>query len=128
MMRRLTLGLAVAGVVVLVTVASTGAQDRGAAASVPMPAGVQSARLPDGTPMLTDAKGMTLYTFLKDGPNESNCNGGCAMNWPPLMAEGAPPSDAWSVVTRMDGSKQWAYRKRPLYVWAKDTRPGDITG
>jgi predicted lipoprotein with Yx(FWY)xxD motif len=118
------MALAVAGCVWTAGAASPLAQGRSAA----MPAGVQTAKLPDGTPMLTDGKGMTLYVFLKDGPDTSNCNGQCAMNWPPLAADGAPPSDAWTVVTRMDGSKQWAYRKRPLYAWAKDAVPGDITG
>jgi predicted lipoprotein with Yx(FWY)xxD motif len=35
---------------------------------------------------------------------------------------------AWTVITRDDGSKQWAYKGKPLYAWAKDTRPGDTTG
>ena len=34
----------------------------------------------------------------------------------------------WTVVTRDDGSKQWAYKGKPLYTWAKDTKPGDKTG
>jgi hypothetical protein len=45
-----------------------------------------------------------------------------------VAATGAAPSDAWTVITRVDGSKQWAYRGRPLYGWIKDARPGDITG
>src|SRR5690606_39809855 len=33
---------------------------------------------------------MTLYVFDKDaaGSGKSVCNGGCAANWPPLMASG----------------------------------------
>ena len=38
----------------------------------------------DGT--LTNAAGMTLYTFDKDSAGKSVCNGACATNWPPLMA------------------------------------------
>ncbi|MGE0661043.1 MAG: hypothetical protein AB7F36_16095, partial [Reyranellaceae bacterium] len=34
----------------------------------------------------------------------------------------------WSVVTRDDGAKQWAYKGKPLYTWVKDARPGDTTG
>lgn len=78
---------------------------------------------------LVDAKGMTLYTFDRDAPGKSNCNGQCAQNWPPLMAEaGASASGDWSVVTRDDGSKQWAYKGKPLYLWVKDTKPGEVTG
>jgi len=78
---------------------------------------------------LVDAKGMTLYTFDRDATGKSNCNGQCAQNWPPLMAAaGAATSGDWSVVTRDDGSKQWAYKGKPLYGWVKDTKPGDVTG
>ena len=76
-----------------------------------------------------DAKGMTLYTFDKDAGGKSMCNGPCAANWPPLAAGAdAKASGDWSVITRDDGSKQWAYKGKPLYTWAKDTKPGDKTG
>lgn len=78
---------------------------------------------------LVDAKGMTLYTFDRDAAGKSNCNGQCAQNWPPLMAaSGAAASGDWSVVTRDDGAKQWAYKGKPLYLWTKDSKPGDATG
>ena len=78
---------------------------------------------------LVDAKGMTLYTFDKDSGGKSACNGQCATSWPPLMAAaGAKASGDWTLVTRDDGSSQWAYKSRPLYLWSKDTKPGDVTG
>ena len=77
---------------------------------------------------LVDAKGMTLYTFDKDTAGKSACNGGCAKNWPPLMAMGASASGDWTVLTRDDGMQQWAYKGKPLYTWSKDTKPGDATG
>ena len=40
--------------------------------------------------MLTGTNGMTLYTFTRDTPGVSNCNGNCAAAWPPLMASGTP--------------------------------------
>ncbi|MFA9439594.1 hypothetical protein ACDA63_08155 [Uliginosibacterium sp. sgz301328] len=83
----------------------------------------------DGT--LVDAKGMTLYTYDKDAaaPGKSVCNGQCATNWPPLMASTeAKPMGEWTIVTRDDGSKQWAYKGKPLYTWVKDKAPGDKTG
>ena len=81
--------------------------------------------------MWTTSAGMTLYTFDKDtaGSGKSVCNGPCAANWPPLAAgSDAKASGDWSVVTRDDGSKQWAYRGKPLYAWSKDQKPGDTTG
>jgi predicted lipoprotein with Yx(FWY)xxD motif len=79
--------------------------------------------------ILTDAKGMTLYTFDRDAGGKSACNGPCATNWPPLMASAsATNSGDWTVVTRDDGSKMWAYKGKPLYTWIKDTKPGEMTG
>ena len=87
------------------------------------------AKVADG--VLTNPAGMTLYTFDRDtaGSGKSVCNGPCATNWPPFAA----PADAkaageWSIVTRDDGSKQWAYKGKPLYAWSKDQKPGDKTG
>ena len=81
--------------------------------------------------VLTNNAGMTLYTFDKDaaGSGKSVCSGQCAVAWPPLMASSyAVPTGDYSVVTRDDGNKQWAYKGKPLYTWAKDTKPGDKTG
>ncbi|MCP2081903.1 UNVERIFIED_ORG: putative lipoprotein with Yx(FWY)xxD motif [Methylorubrum zatmanii] len=80
-------------------------------------------------PALVDAKSMTLYTFDKDMGGKSMCNGPCAANWPALMAaSGSAASGDWTMVTRDDGTMQWAYKGKPLYTFAKDTKPGDITG
>jgi predicted lipoprotein with Yx(FWY)xxD motif len=81
--------------------------------------------------VLTGPNGMTLYTFDKDmaGSGKSVCNGPCATNWPPLMAaESDKASGDFSVITRDDGKKQWAQKGKPLYYWAKDSKPGDMTG
>jgi len=79
--------------------------------------------------VLTDAKGMTLYIFVRDEPGKSNCNGKCAEAWPPLMADaGAGSAEKFSIITRDDGSKQWAYKDKPLYLWFRDEKPGDTMG
>ena len=90
--------------------------------------GAAPAKVADG--VLVSPTGMTLYTFDRDtAAGKSACNGPCATNWPPLMVPaGASASGDWSVVTRDDGSKQWAYKGKPVYTWAKDTKPGDRTG
>jgi predicted lipoprotein with Yx(FWY)xxD motif len=79
--------------------------------------------------VLTDAKGMTLYTFDKDAKDMSNCYDACAQKWPPLMAAADATADGeYTQVARKDGSKQWAYDGRPLYLWQNDKKPGDVTG
>jgi predicted lipoprotein with Yx(FWY)xxD motif len=79
--------------------------------------------------VLTDAKGMTLYTFDKDAGGKSACNGPCATNWPPLKASASDKAEgSYTTIKRDDGATQWAYKGKPLYTWAKDSKPGDITG
>jgi predicted lipoprotein with Yx(FWY)xxD motif len=80
--------------------------------------------------MITDAKGMTLYTWDKDKEaNKSACEGNCLMNWPALAA-GANDKDMgdWKVIARSDGSKQWAYKGKPLYYYKDDKSAGDKVG
>lgn len=78
---------------------------------------------------LTDGQGMTLYTFDKDADGKSACSGKCVSNWPPFAASAdAQASGAYTIITRDDGSRQWAYKGRLLYTWVKDTEPGAITG
>jgi len=81
--------------------------------------------------VMIDGAGMTLYTFDKDpaGAGKSVCNGPCARNWPAFAAgPDAQPSGDWTIVARDDGSKQWAFRGKPLYTFIKDQKPGDKAG
>lgn len=84
-------------------------------------------RTVDGT--LTDTEGYTLYTFDGDTAGRSTCTGECAARWRPLAAppEAKPWAD-YTVVSRADGMRQWAYKGRPLYRWSKDGAPGDRLG
>ncbi|UVW28477.1 hypothetical protein [Massilia sp. H6] len=80
--------------------------------------------------VLVDASGMTVYTYDKDvaGSGKSSCVETCARNWPPVTAPGAPLAEPWSIVTREDGSKQLAYKGKPLYTFIKDKQEGDKSG
>ena len=79
--------------------------------------------------VLVDEKGMTLYTYSKDPMGASECSGRCARRWPPVTATAAPsPGSELTVVQRQDGTKQYAWRGRPLYRWVKDKQPGQTTG
>ena len=90
-----------------------------------MPAGV---KVTGG--IFVNASGMTLYTTDNDKElNKSACTGQCVANWPILAA----PADSkamgdWTVVTRDDSTKQWAYKGKPLYIFARDVKAGDMTG
>lgn len=74
--------------------------------------------------------GMTLYRFDKDTTGVSNCNGSCAGIWPPYTTTSAPATLPVNVtlVTRSDGSMQFAYKGAPLYYYSGDTKAGDVNG
>jgi len=83
---------------------------------------------------LVDSKGMTLYLFTKDTPNTSNCYGGCASYWPPLLTNGAPIAGTGVTASmlgstkRTDGAIQVTYNGWPLYYYLSDKAAGDTTG
>ena len=115
--------LAVLAAVAIVAIA--GCSTYGSGSSVAAP----PTKIMDG--VLTNSAGMTLYTFDKDaaGSGKSTCNGPCATSWPPLLAAAdAKSSGDYTIITRDDGAKQWAYKGKPLYLWIKDSKPGDRTG
>jgi predicted lipoprotein with Yx(FWY)xxD motif len=83
---------------------------------------------------LADAKGMTLYYFVKDkGVMGGACAGPCLDNWPIFHTDaiGAPMgvnAKDFGVITRTDGKKQTTYRGWPLYYFANDKAAGDTKG
>ena len=83
-----------------------------------------------GKTILTDAKDMTLYIWDKDAVGVSNCYDQCAVNWPPLLVDASTEvSGDWTLVDRTDSDQKIvAYKGWPLYLWIKDTKPGDTTG
>jgi predicted lipoprotein with Yx(FWY)xxD motif len=95
-----------------------------ACATATVPAKTQSGAL-------TNPAGMTLYTFDKDvaSSGKSVCNGECAIKWPPLAAGTFDKASGdYAIITRDDGSRQWSYKGKPLYLWINDKKPGDMTG
>jgi predicted lipoprotein with Yx(FWY)xxD motif len=80
--------------------------------------------------ILVDAHGMTVYTFDKDvaGSGKSACKGPCAENWPAVKAGDAPLAAPYSAIVREDGTKQLAYRGKPLYTFVKDKKAGEREG
>lgn len=81
--------------------------------------------------LLTNTKGMSLYTFDPDGSNESNCYDSCAKAWPPILV-------SQDVVNRLEGDFHFAKRKdgtlqltfdnHPLYLYVGDKKAGDMNG
>lgn len=98
---------------------------------------VSSRTSPTLGPYLTDAKGMTLYTFSDDTGLKSTCTGTCAKTWPPFIYQPnqAPTSsDDTKLYTKMNtfnrstGLWQYAYGLKPVYYYTGDVNPGDTKG
>ena len=84
----------------------------------------------DGTTVLTNAKGFTLYSFAPDTPTSSKCYGSCAVYWHPVTgtAAGQGLPGTVTTITRTGGSHQLAYNGHPLYTYIGDTAPGQARG
>lgn len=85
----------------------------------------------NGTTVLTNAKGFTLYSFVPDTPTTSKCYGTCAVYWPPATgtsAAGAGIPGTVATIKRTDGSEQLTYNGHPLYTYIGDTAPGQANG
>lgn len=87
--------------------------------------------------IVVDDAGRTLYLFTRDtqGAGTSVCNDECAVNWPPLLVDGAAtPTAAEGITgqlgtaTRDDGTTQVTLNGWPLYTFAADAAPGDTNG
>ena len=77
-----------------------------------------------------DAKGMALYTYDMDTmKGMSHCEGRCAEVWPPVIAApNAKASGDWTLVPRGGNVKQWAYKDKPVYTFARDKAGEKGTG
>jgi predicted lipoprotein with Yx(FWY)xxD motif len=85
----------------------------------------------DGTAVLTNSKGLTLYWFGPDTSTTSNCNGQCATYWPPVtgpVTAGPGVTGTLGTITRSDGTVQATYDGHPLYTYVADTSPGQDKG
>jgi predicted lipoprotein with Yx(FWY)xxD motif/cytochrome c5 len=114
-------------VALAVTLSLTGAQEAGAS--------LMAAEHEEFGRFLTDGEGRSLYLFTNDERGSpSTCYDRCAENWPPLVVQEAPQAgervapSLIGTVAREDGSLQATYYGWPLYYFARDQAPGDVTG
>jgi len=81
--------------------------------------------------VLTDHAGLTLYAFDGDAKRDNQIcsSSGCNIAWIPVVAPAlAANVGDFTIVSRSDGTKQWAYNKKPLYRYKNDKLPGDVRG
>jgi predicted lipoprotein with Yx(FWY)xxD motif len=97
------------------------------------PATVKTSTSKAGT-ILTDGSGRTLYLFMKDTTNQSNCSGACVSAWPVNQSNGTPKAQSGvkasllGTIKRGDGTTQVTYNGHPLYYYSGDSQAGQLNG
>jgi predicted lipoprotein with Yx(FWY)xxD motif len=85
----------------------------------------------NGTQVLTNSAGFTLYWFVPDTSTTSKCTGSCATYWPPVKGPataGSGVTGTLATITRSDGTTQATYDGHPLYTYVGDHAPGQNNG
>jgi predicted lipoprotein with Yx(FWY)xxD motif len=81
-----------------------------------------------GRQLLTE-KWMSVYASDQDSAEKSNCDAACEVLWHPMIAPGsAQPHGDFTILTRAPAVRQWAFRHRPLYTYARDEVQGSVDG
>jgi predicted lipoprotein with Yx(FWY)xxD motif len=130
-------GLPATGVVAIVAAVLLGAALAGAGGSAgsgttPVAGGATlSTQTIGGVKVLTNSKGLTLYTFAPDKAGKSTCYGTCAQYWPPVAGPAHAPAGVTGTLgttQRTGGGVQVTYNGSPLYTYVGDSGPGQAHG
>lgn len=79
--------------------------------------------------MLVNSDRRSLYVFTKDTEKTSYCDLECQREWSPVLAPSfSQKVGDWSTLTRADGSLQWVYRGKPLYLRPSDLSEASVDG
>jgi predicted lipoprotein with Yx(FWY)xxD motif len=128
-------GLAIAAVVVVIVAVGGGDGDNGnaSAANAGAGSGLVSVQNVDGTDVLVDSEGKTLYSADVEKAG-IRCTDGCTSFWEPLAASANEANSAASdldldlgVVKRPDGGSQLTFKGLPVYSFTEEG-PGQLDG
>lgn len=81
--------------------------------------------------VLTNTKGLTLYSLSVEKNGRFICTGSCTSTWPPLLvAAGTKPKGPVTLGTikRPEGKIQVTFKGLPLYTFDGDSKKGDANG
>jgi predicted lipoprotein with Yx(FWY)xxD motif len=79
--------------------------------------------------VLTDSRGMTLYTLSADGKNHSTCATDCLQFWPAVAPSKAGTLSVTTGRTATpDGTPIATVAGHPVYTFSQDSKPGDVNG
>jgi predicted lipoprotein with Yx(FWY)xxD motif len=81
--------------------------------------------------VLTNTKGLTLYTLSGETNGKFICTGACLKAWPPLLvAAGTTPKGPVKLGTikRPEGKTQVTFKGAPVYTFSGDSKKGEANG
>ncbi len=95
---------------------------------------VRVAMRPKFGSILVNGRGLALYYWSREKPNQVKCTGQCAQAWPPVLVPSgatvpmhiAGAMGTFGVVMRPDGGHQLTFNKHPLYTYQGDKTPSQI--
>jgi predicted lipoprotein with Yx(FWY)xxD motif len=126
-MRRSITKIMLATGALALAVAGCGGGDDEQSAAASTSSGIVSIASVDGTDVLADAAGRTLYTAPVEEGGKILCVDACTSFWEPLMATSAEAEAAaaeldvdLAVVDRPEGDRQLTFDGLPLYTFAEE--------
>jgi predicted lipoprotein with Yx(FWY)xxD motif len=127
MRRSIILSTLVIGAVALGVVACGSSDNESSGSAAAAGGGLVSVANVDGTDVLTDSAGKTLYSAAVEKGGMIRCVDGCTSFWDPVGASSAHAKKAardvganLGVVKRPDGASQLTFNGRPLYAFAEE--------
>jgi predicted lipoprotein with Yx(FWY)xxD motif len=72
--------------------------------------------------LLVDDQGHSIYTYDKDGLDQSKCIAACLQMWVPVAAPALAQrlDGEWRIIERAPGMLQWSFHHQPLYTYVRD--------
>lgn len=128
-----TVALAI-GAAALALAACGGDEDNGEATAAGMGSGIASIQNVDGTDVLVDSEGRTVYSAEVEKGGRILCTGACTSFWDPVAASPTRAEAAaadldleLAAVKRPDGAEQLTLKGLPLYTFTEEG-PGRLEG
>jgi predicted lipoprotein with Yx(FWY)xxD motif len=126
--------VAVGAIAVVATACGGSGGDQSSGGAGGSSASLVSVSSVDGTDVLVDSDGATLYSAEVEESGQILCVDACTSFWEPLSGSAADISttstalrDQLGVVDRPDGEAQLTYDGLPLYIFAEEGA-GELTG